>query len=112
FVESLACRLLESCGEVPQEGRFVGDLQAFNLIALAPDFEDYFDDVVNVALGIGAARDGEADEVHLGGFPKHQGADLDRADTAFEIEFVGERDTGELLQRDVRNEGASVEIDG
>src|SRR5690349_17691892 len=92
---------LEPRREVSQEWWFVGNRQALDLVALAPDFEDDFDDVVNVALRVRSARDGEAHEVHLGGFAEHQRADLDGAYATFEIKLVGERDAGELLERDV-----------
>ena len=95
-----------------RNGRFVGQLQALDLVAVLPDFEDDFDHVVDVALGVDAARDGEADQIHLGGGAEHQGADFDGADAAFEIEFVGQGDAGKLIGRNVRQKGARVDVDG
>src|SRR5450631_4870329 len=76
----------------------------------APDFEDDLDDVVDMALGVDAAGDGEAHEIHLRSGSKHQSADFYGADSAFQIKFCGEGYAGELVGGDVREEGAGVEI--
>ena len=60
-----------------EEWRFVGEAEAPDLLAIVPDLGDDLDDVVDVALGVGAARDGEADQIHFGGRTEHQGADFD-----------------------------------
>ena len=64
-----------------------------------------------MALGVDAAWNRQSDEVHLRGGGEHQGADFDGADAAFEIEFGGKRNAGELVSRDVREEGAGIDID-
>ena len=112
----VSCNFL-SCGfevggEVAQKWRLVGEAQAADLVALVPDFEDDLDDVVDVALGIGAAGDGKADEIHLGSLAEHQRADLDGADAAFEVKFGGESYAGELFERNVGHKGAGIKIDG
>ena len=58
---------LQVRGEVAEEWSFVGKVHAGNSVAVLPDFENDFDDIVDVALGVDAARDGEADEIHLRG---------------------------------------------
>ena len=95
-----------------EEGWFVGEAEAADLAAVAPDLGDDLDDVVDVALGVGAARDGEADQVHCGGLAEHEGADLDGTDAALEVEFGGEGYAGELVERDVGDEGARVKVNG
>ena len=45
-------------------------------------------------------------------FAKHQGANFDRTDAAFEIQLHGKRHAGKLLDRNVRQERARIEIDG
>ena len=95
-----------------EEWRFVGEAEAADLGAVLPDRGDDLDDVVDVALGVGAARDGEADEVHFGDLAEHEGSDFYGADAAFEIEFGGESYAGKLIQRDVRDEAAGVKVDG
>src|SRR5208337_513094 len=82
-----------------------------NLLALLPDFEDDFNHVVDVALGVDAAGNGEAHEVHLCRGSEHQRADLDRADAAFEIEFIGEGYGGKMIGRNVRQKGPRVDVD-
>src|SRR5271166_6411017 len=99
-------------GEVAQKRGFVGQAHAWNFFAVLPDFEDDFDHVVDVALGVDAAGDGEAYEIHFCGGSEHQCSDLYRADSAFEIEFVGERYRGKVIGRNVRQEGARVNVDG
>src|SRR5580692_11460423 len=47
--------------EVAQEWRFVGQAQAGDVGTVPPDFEDYLDYIIDVALGVDAARDGQAD---------------------------------------------------
>ena len=80
---------LEMRGKVSQEWGFVGQVHALDVVAILPDFENDFDHVIDVALGVDAPWDGKADQVHLCGGGKHQGADFDAADSAFEIEFGG-----------------------
>ena len=103
---------LQVRGKVPQEWRLIGEPHAADFVAVAPDLEDDFNQVVNVALRVDAARNGEAHEVHLRGGGEHQRADFDGANAAFEIKFGGEGDAGELVLRNVRQEGARVEVDG
>ena len=43
---------------------------------------------------------------------EHQRANLDRADAAFQVQLRRQRHAGKLVQRNVRQEGARVDIDG
>ena len=70
-------------GEVAQEGRFIGQPEAFDFLPACEDAEDDFYHVVDVALGVGAARDGEAYELHFGRRGEHEDADFYGADAAF-----------------------------
>jgi hypothetical protein len=77
----------------------VGSAHAGDLGSVLTDFQDYFDYIINVALGVDAAGDGEADQVHrrCGGgrcWFEHQGANFYGADSDFEIAFGGERTPG------------------
>jgi serine/threonine protein kinase len=47
--------------EVAQERRFVGQAHAGDVGALLPDFQNYLDYIINVALGVDAAGNGQAD---------------------------------------------------
>jgi hypothetical protein len=44
-------------GEVAEEWGLVGQAHAGDVFAILPDFQNYFDYVVNVALRVDAARD-------------------------------------------------------
>src|ERR1700687_3301972 len=96
-------------GKVPQKWRLVGQAHAGDGLAVLPDFQNHLDYIVDMALGVDAARDGEADQVHLRGGREHQRADFDGADSAFEVEFGGKSYSRELIGRNVRQEGAGVE---
>ena len=76
-------------GEVSEEWGLVGQAHASDLFTFSEYLKDYLDKVVDVALGVDASWNCESDEVHLGGFCKHQGANLDGADATLEIEFGG-----------------------
>ena len=93
-----------------QERGLVNEFEATDFVATAPDIEDNFNDILNVALGIHAAGNGKANQVHGGVLAKHERADLDGADTAFEVKFHGERYARELQNRNVGKKGARVEI--
>ena len=95
---------------MPQKWRFIGQAHAADLLAPIPDLEDDFNHVVHMALRVDAARNCQTDQVELGISAKHQRANLDRADSAFEIQFVRQRDAGELIRGDVRQKGARIEI--
>ena len=97
---------------MPEEWGFVGEAHASDRFALAINLKNHFDQIVDVALGIDAAGHGEANEIHLRGSGEHEGADFDGADPAFEVKLGGKGDAGELLDWDVRQEGASINIDG
>src|SRR5271169_6657012 len=56
----------EPCGEVPQLPGLGHDAHAGQLGGPAGDPGDGFDHVVEVALGVGAAGNGEPDQVHRG----------------------------------------------
>src|ERR1700693_2085780 len=99
-------------GKVAQKWRLVGETHAWDRLAMLPDYENDFDHIVNVALGVDATRDGQPHQIHFCGAGKHEGADLDRADSAFEIKFGGQCSAGKLVRRDVGQEGAGIEIDG
>jgi len=57
---------LEAGGEVAELGRLRDDPEAAQVGGLLGHRGDDLDDVIDVALGVGPARDGEADEVHRG----------------------------------------------
>jgi hypothetical protein len=59
-----------SC-EVAQEWSFVRQVHALDFLAILPDFENYFDYVIDVALGVDAAWDRQADQIHFCCFGEH-----------------------------------------
>ena len=77
-----------------------------NFHAPAPDIQNDFHDIFDLALRVDAARNGEANQVHGGVFAEHQRADLHGTNAAFEIELDGERDAGKLRNRNVRQKCA------
>src|SRR3974390_2682065 len=99
------------CGEVPQERSFVRQAHAGNLVAVLPNLENHFHDVVDVALGVDAAGDCETNEVHLRGTSEHQCADFYGTNSAFKIQFSSQSHTGKLVGGNMRQEGTGVEID-
>src|SRR6516165_4657262 len=101
---------LESRREMTQKRGLVNQFEATNFVAATPDIEDDFNDVFHVALGIHAAGNGQANQVHGGVLAKHERADLDRADPAFEVKFHRECYARELRHRNVREKGAGIEI--
>jgi hypothetical protein len=51
---------LQAGRKVAEEGGLMNDIVAADFFAAAPDIQDYFDDIFDVALGVDAARNGEA----------------------------------------------------
>src|SRR4051812_45570016 len=102
---------LQMCGKVAQEWGFVGQVHAGDLLAVLPDFENDLDYIVDVALGIDAAGDRQADQVHLCCAREHQRADFYGTDSTFQIQFCGESYAGKLIWLNVRKEGTGVKID-
>src|SRR5438067_1456291 len=76
---------LQVSGEVAKKRSLVGEAHAADVFAMGPDVEDHFDNVIDVALGVDAARNREADKVHLCGRGEHQGSNFHRAHAALEI---------------------------
>ena len=79
---------------------------------------DGFDHVVEVALGIGAAGDGETDQVHrgrdlgaVGPQAEHDGSDLAGPHSAFLIQRAGQRLARVVQRVQVRQQRAGVDED-
>src|SRR5215472_10742690 len=96
---SWACSVcwLEPCGEMAQSRGLGEDAHAGQIEGPVGDLCDDLDHVVDMALGVGAAGDGEADQVHRGrGLgaagvqTEHHRADLAGSDAAFEVQGAGE----------------------
>ena len=103
---------LEMGGEVAEEWGFKGQTHARDVGAVLPDFQDHFDNIVDVALRINAAGNGQAHEIHLRGGGEHQRTDFYGADSAFQIKLCCQGYAGELVGGNVGEEGAGIEIDG
>src|SRR5260370_15530470 len=56
--------LRELCREMPQRLGFFDDAQPAQLIAAREDLDDRFDDVIDVALRIDAARNRQPNQLH------------------------------------------------
>jgi hypothetical protein len=95
---------------VPEKWRLVQQIQSANRIAVLPDFQNYFDHVIYVALGVDAARDRQPDEVHFCRRSEHQCADLNRSDSSSQIEFERECNTRELLRRNMRQKRTCINV--
>ena len=65
----IATNPLELRREVAQEWRLVSQLVTANPIATLPDLQNYFDDVIDMALRVGAPRNRQPHQVHLGRAP-------------------------------------------
>src|SRR5437763_9942852 len=63
---------LQSGREMPQERRFVGELQALNPLAVLAHFQDHLYDVVDMALRVDPARDCQSDQIHCRRCSEHQ----------------------------------------
>src|SRR5208282_2000827 len=113
-------RPAEARGEVAEERRLISELEAANRGTAAPDFEDYFHDIVDVRLRVNAARNREAKQILGPGLldavfvalAEHQRADFHGANSAFDVEFGSQRDAGKLRGRNVREKGACVDVNG
>jgi hypothetical protein len=97
-------------GEVPQERPVVYEFVSWNFLAPAPDIQDDFDHVFDVAWGVDAPGNGQADQVHGGVFGEHQRADFYGTNAAFEIKLDSECDTGKLRNRNMRQECSCIDI--
>ena len=95
-----------------EERGLMNDFVARDFFAASPHIEDHFDYVFDVALRVDTTWNGKTHKVHGGVFSEHQRAYFDGTDATFEIEFIGERDTRQLRERNMRQKCASVEING
>ena len=68
-----------------QELRFVLDFKTADTVLVGVYFEDGLNEVIDVALGIDAAGDGEPKELMLRIFSEHHGPDLDGANSGVPI---------------------------
>ena len=84
---------------MPEEWSFVAEFHPPDAVAMFPNFQNDFDNVVDVALRVDAARDCQTNQIHLGSRAKHQRADFYRTNTSFEIEFIGECNGGKVIGR-------------
>lgn len=108
---------LESAGKMTQLERLRLDAITSQSGRLLSNSKHHFDDVVDVRLGVGSARNRQAHQVHgcrhLGPVrlsAKHDSADLASADSTGTIELDGQRLTRILQRRDVRQHSASIDV--
>ena len=112
----------QSCSNCAEKWRSVwrlpGDPQPAQVCGPRGDLGADLDHVVDVALRVGAAWDGEPHEIHRRGrlapvrLPaEHDGADLAAADSAGDVERHRERLAGVLERRDVRQQRTRVDVD-
>src|SRR5437868_7054551 len=110
----------ELCGEVAEEGGLVCEADAADGFTLGEGFKYHFREVVYVALGVDAARNRKANEVHRREglmvsiripLAEHNAPDLYGTDSAGEIERADEGLAGILLYRNLRQERAGVDVD-
>src|SRR5664280_2102179 len=105
-------------GEVTKRGGLVHHPIARQRRRVVRHRRDDLDDVVDVALGIGASRYREANQFHrrwllaaIGLTTEHHGADLAAPNPTHFVEGDRERLAGILERRDVTEQGLRVEVD-
>ena len=81
---------LKPCSEVPKKWRLVSKPQTVELLPLFPESQNRFDDIVDMALGIDAAWNGQSHQVRGCVTGKHECANLDRADPGLQIQLIGQ----------------------
>src|SRR5207244_10915585 len=103
----------ETRREMAQHRRRRNDPVAVKLLTFPEDFDDGFDDVVDMALCVDPPRNRKADELHrrrneAAGcsirLPEHHAADFHRPDPGDPVEFADDRLPGKLFGRYVREE--------
>lgn len=112
---ALALQFAEACGEVSERGLLFGDFEGSQFVALLEHLDDSLDDVIDMALGVDTAGDGESDEFHgrrLSAAAEHDTADFDGADTGVAVERADDGLSGELGGGDVWAEVLGVDVDG
>src|SRR5580704_6782093 len=104
---------LEPGGEVPQIPGLGHDAQAREAGGPAGHPGENLDDVVHMALGVGAARNGQPDQVHggrglgaVGVQAEHHGSDLAGPYPAFLIQRAGQSLPGILQRVEMGQQGA------
>ncbi len=104
-----------------QDRRLLGKAIAGDTGPPLPHLEDCLHYIVDVALGVDPAGDGQAHQLHgswrflpaLGiTAAEHHGADLDRADSGLAIELHHQRLAGQLQRRDLGEKGGSIDVNG
>src|SRR3954462_11580802 len=92
-------------------GRLILQLQSADGVAVLPNLQNDFNDIVDVTLRVNASRDCQAHQVHLCGRPEHQRTDLYGTNAALEIKFGRKRNTGKLVELHMRKESACINVD-
>src|SRR4051794_30515108 len=99
---------------MPEDGRLGDDAQAAQLVPFFLQFDQGLDNVIHVRLGVNAAWKSEADQFQRRPFSarpaEHDRADLDAANAGMAIQSNQKGLAGKPLGREVRAEGAGVEI--
>ena len=100
-------------GEVPQGGWFFDNLEAADRTLPRIHFENRFHHVIDVALRVNAAGDGQAQQF-VAGVRRRTSPSRSRptAHAGVPVEFDGQRLAGKLVPRDMRQHAAGVDIDG
>src|SRR5579864_7766474 len=98
--------------EMTQSWRLLDQFQSAYSCTPAPHIQNYLDGIIDMALRINAAWNRQPHQIHIRVVAEHQGANFHGTDSAFDIKFASQSDTGKLRGRNVRQECASVNVDG
>src|SRR5207249_5296315 len=103
--------------EVPQHRRRLDDAQTAQALSLLENLDDRFDHVIDMALRVNAAWDGEAHQFHGGpgrvagvGIDRaeHYAANLDGTDAGVTIKSAHQRLARKLIGGNMRGKGGGV----
>ncbi len=110
-LQVILIRWRQPCGKVAEKRRSGNQIQAFDLPAPLPDFQNHFHYVINMALRVNSPWNGQPHQVHARRLIKHERTNLHRANAAFKVELVCQRHSGKLRLWDMRQKCAGINID-
>src|ERR1035438_235800 len=114
-VERLFSSLLEGFEfgrEVPQIGGLVGHAESAQFGFARVHFENRFDQVIDVALRVDAARDGQAQQFMASVLAEHHRAYFDATHACVAVELDRERLAGKFVFRNMRQHASGVDVNG
>src|SRR5713101_8288701 len=111
FIAASACNRFQPSREVPQEFRLVDYFVAPDLPPFAPNVQNHFHDVLDVALCVRPPRNRQPHQIHFRVLAEHQGSNLHGANPAFQVKLVRQRHSRKLRRRNMRQECPGINVD-